>query len=57
MIFFDEGFERRFKVGREHERDGILFYKIVEVVSNLDWTNWEKSNEGEETLLIDNEEV
>ena len=57
MIFFDEGFERRFKVGQKDERDEILFSKILEVVSNLDRAKWEKSNEAEEILLIDDEEV
>ena len=36
MIFFDESFEWRFKVGCKEERDGVIFWKILEVVSNLD---------------------
>ena len=57
MIFFDEGFERRFKVGRKNEKYKIIFWNILEIVSNLLRAKREKSNEAEETLLIDDEEV
>ena len=36
IIFFDEGFEWRFKVGMKDRREEVLFWNIIEVVLNLE---------------------
>ena len=57
MIFFDEGFEIKFEVEWKDGRDGFMPRKIIEVVSNLDRSKWDKSDSVEETILIDEKEV
>ena len=57
MVLFDEGFEWRFKVEWRDGREKVLSWKTLEVVSNLDRAKWEKSDEVEETFLVNQKEV
>ena len=52
MIFFDEGFERRFRVELKDRRDECLSQCVLEVVSNTYWAKWKKYDELEEIVLI-----
>ena len=57
IILFNEGFEWRFEVEWKDGRDEVLSWKTLEVVPNLDQAKWEESDEVEETLLINEEEI
>ena len=57
MIFPDEGFEWRFEVEQKDRRDRVLSRNALEVVSNLDRSKWEKSDEAEEIFLVGEKEI
>ena len=57
MVFFDEGFEWKFEVGWKDEWDDIFLWKMLEVNSNLDSSKNNKSDEEQDTLFIDRNEV
>ena len=55
MVFFDEGFEWKFEVEWKDRSDKVLCWKTLKVVSNLDQSKWEKSDEAEDDLFINEE--
>ena len=58
MIFFDEIFEWRFKVGCAEEIDEVLFWEILELVSNLEMVlRWEQGMKVSEQDDFNEEEV
>ena len=57
IILFGEVFGWVLKVEWKCGRDEVLSWKNLELISNLDRSKWEKHDEVEKTLLINEEKV
>ena len=57
MIFLCQRFEWKCEVDKKDMWDEFLYGQILEIVSNLNWAKWEKSDEVEDIFLIDKKEV